>query len=108
VTAPVRVVEVLAWHPPAPGSNIRDRDWREAGLCAQADPEVWFPEGGARNKSVKAICDRCPVRERCLQHALDNHPIDEIWGGTSERERRRLVAGANPADDARPVRRLAA
>lgn len=75
VTAPVRVVEVMAWRPPAPGSNIRDRDWRDA--------------------------------ERCLQHALDNHPIDGIWGGTSERERRRLVA-AVPADDAQPVRRLAA
>ena len=108
MTAPARVIEVMAWRPPSPGSNTRDCDWREDALCAQADPEAFFPEGGARNKSVKAICERCPVRERCLQWALDHHPVDGIWGGMSERERRRLLVAAIPADNPQSIRRLAA
>lgn len=103
MTAPARVVEVLGWHPPAPGSNVRDRDWRDAGLCAQADPEAFFPEKGAKNAAVKRICLRCPIREQCLNWALENHPVEGIWGGLSERERRRMLLAAVPVQSRREM-----
>lgn len=62
-------------------------------LCAESDPETWFPEKGGSTRQAKAICAACPARAACLQHAL-THPDDGrfgIWGGLSERERRRLL-----------------
>lgn len=101
--ASILVVEALA-----PGSDIRDRDWRDDGLCTQIDADLWFPEKGGGNSGVKRICGRCPVREQCLQWALENHPVEGIWGGTSQRERQRRLSAAIPADDAQSGRRLAA
>lgn len=67
------------------------------GLCAQADPEAWFPEKGGSTKAAKAICNGddtrppCPVRDECLRFALANNERFGIWGGMSERERRALA-----------------
>ncbi|WP_345217076.1 WhiB family transcriptional regulator [Georgenia halophila] len=60
------------------------------GLCAQSDPEAFFPGKGESPAPAKAICARCPVTARCLEHALANDERLGVWVGTSERERRRL------------------
>jgi hypothetical protein len=66
-------------------------DWQVEGLCAETDPEQFFPEKGGSNRQVKAVCGRCPVRDACLEYALANGERFGIWGGLSERERRDLL-----------------
>lgn len=64
--------------------------WQEQALCAQTDPESFFPEKGGSTREAKRICVRCEVRSECLTYALENDERFGIWGGLSERERRRL------------------
>ena len=63
--------------------------WRGQALCAQTDPELWFPEIGMGNmsKQAKRICAMCDVTEPCLNEALADPSLIGIWGGTSERDR---------------------
>jgi len=63
--------------------------WREAALCAQTDPEAFFPEKGGSTREAKSVCRRCDVRGECLDYALKHDERFGIWGGLSERERRR-------------------
>ena len=65
--------------------------WWFAGLCAQTDPELFFPEKGGSTRAAKAVCAGCPVRAECLGYALAHDERFGVWGGTSERERRRLT-----------------
>jgi WhiB family redox-sensing transcriptional regulator len=67
-------------------------DGRE--LCAQADPEVFHPDKGASVAEAKAVCARCELREPCLAWALETNQRFGVWGGASERERRRLRGAA--------------
>ena len=64
--------------------------WMLEARCLDADPEAFFPEKGGSTREAKRICAMCPVQEECLAHALDNDERFGIWGGMSERERRRL------------------
>ena len=64
--------------------------WQERALCAQTDPEAFFPEKGGSTRDAKRICTSCDVRGECLEYALSNDERFGIWGGLSERERRRL------------------
>lgn len=65
--------------------------WRQFALCAQVDiGEMWFPEKGGSTRDAKKVCAACPVRAECLDYALKNGERYGIWGGLSERERRRL------------------
>ncbi|MGY1690748.1 WhiB family transcriptional regulator [Geodermatophilus sp. SYSU D00697] len=59
-------------------------------LCAETDPEAFFPEKGGSTREAKRVCAGCPVRSQCLEFALANDERFGIWGGLSERERRRL------------------
>ena len=75
----------------------QDQDWRALGLCAKTDPDLFFAVGAIEHKQAKTICRSCPVRSDCLSFAMDS-PIDHgIWGGLTERERRRWrrTAGAS-------------
>jgi WhiB family redox-sensing transcriptional regulator len=75
----------------------RDQDWRAAGLCAKSDPDLFFAVGAVEHKLAKRICRSCPVAEQCLSYAMDS-PVDHgIWGGLTERERRRWRRKAGPA-----------
>ncbi|PIE27809.1 MAG: transcription factor WhiB [Micrococcales bacterium] len=65
-------------------------DWQELALCAQTDPEAFFPEKGGSTREAKKVCASCEVRAQCLDYALANDERFGIWGGLSERERRRL------------------
>jgi len=67
-----------------------DQDWQERALCAQTDPEAFFPEKGGSTREAKRICSGCEVRAECLDYALAQDERFGIWGGLSERERRRL------------------
>lgn len=64
--------------------------WQADALCAQTDPEAFFPEKGGSTREAKKICALCPVRAQCLEYALKNDERFGIWGGLSERERRKL------------------
>jgi WhiB family redox-sensing transcriptional regulator len=68
--------------------------WQEQALCAQTDPEAFFPEKGGSTREAKRICSGCEVRAECLEYALANDERFGIWGGLSERERRRLRRAA--------------
>jgi hypothetical protein len=66
----------------------------EIPVCATTDPEAFFPEkglGGQRSvKLAKSMCRSCPYTVKCLQWAIDNKETG-IWGGTTEKERRRML-----------------
>ncbi|MER7638269.1 WhiB family transcriptional regulator [Streptomyces sp. NPDC126522] len=67
--------------------------WRESAACRDVDPDLFFPIGTGGPTLVqigeaKAVCARCPVRERCLEWALDVGQVEGVWGGTTESERR--------------------
>jgi WhiB family redox-sensing transcriptional regulator len=64
--------------------------WQEQALCAQTDPEAFFPEKGGSTREAKRICVGCNVKAECLEYALRSDERFGIWGGLSERERRRL------------------
>ena len=64
--------------------------WQSDALCAQTDPEAFFPEKGGSTRDAKKVCAACNVRSQCLEYALANDERFGIWGGLSERERRRL------------------
>jgi WhiB family redox-sensing transcriptional regulator len=70
------------------------------GLCAQTDPEAFFPEKGGSTRDAKKVCGACAYRAACLEYALVNGERFGIWGGLSERERRRLKgkSQAKPQD----------
>lgn len=70
-----------------------DEVWQERALCAQTDPEAFFPEKGGSTREAKRICTGCEVRDACLDYALKHQERFGIWGGLSERERRRLIRG---------------
>jgi WhiB family transcriptional regulator, redox-sensing transcriptional regulator len=66
--------------------------WMDRALCAETDPEAFFPEKGGSTREAKQVCRNCDVRAECLEYALLNEERFGIWGGLSERERRRVRA----------------
>ncbi len=70
-----------------------EEQWQERALCAETDPEAFFPEKGGSTREAKRICLGCEVRDECLEYALAHDERFGIWGGLSERERRRLKRG---------------
>jgi len=70
-----------------------EEGWQERALCAQTDPEAFFPEKGGSTREAKRICSGCEVKPECLDYALAHDERFGIWGGLSERERRRLRRG---------------
>ncbi len=67
-----------------------DLSWQAYAACMGVDPDLFFPERGASTREAKAVCGRCAVRTECLEYALANAEKFGIWGGMSERERRRI------------------
>ena len=99
-----------------PMTETEEMSWQERALCAQTDPEAFFPEKGGSTREAKRVCLSCDVRSDCLEYALSNDERFGIWGGLSERERRRLKKAAGGRRDTvarlpritlgRPIRRL--
>jgi WhiB family redox-sensing transcriptional regulator len=65
-------------------------DWKARANCMGVDPDLFFPERGMSTREAKEVCRGCVVREDCLEYALANGEKFGIWGGLSERERRRI------------------
>jgi WhiB family redox-sensing transcriptional regulator len=74
-------------------ASATNEQWQDRALCSQTDPEAFFPEKGGSTREAKKICQRCSVRSECLEYALAHDERFGIWGGLSERERRRLKRG---------------
>jgi len=70
--------------------DAADPGWQDRALCAQTDPEAFFPEKGGSTREAKKVCRSCEVRAECLEYALEHDERFGIWGGLSERERRRI------------------
>ena len=68
----------------------QERSWQAKANCMGVDPDLFFPERGASTREAKEVCRGCVVRDDCLEYALANGEKFGIWGGLSERERRRL------------------
>jgi WhiB family redox-sensing transcriptional regulator len=89
---PVRLGQSTELGMPGVRGNVDDDPlaWQSDSLCAQTDPEAFFPEKGGSTRDAKKICTGCEVRAQCLEYALANDERFGIWGGLSERERRKL------------------
>lgn len=69
--------------------------WMDDALCAQADADMFFPEGqGASAAEAKRLCALCPVQDECLSFALEHRLYYGVWGGLTDKQRRRLRRGA--------------
>lgn len=65
-------------------------EWTKKALCAEVDPEIFFPDKGDKTAHVKQICKACTVRAECLEYSLQNNERFGVWGGLTEHDRRRL------------------
>jgi WhiB family transcriptional regulator, redox-sensing transcriptional regulator len=65
--------------------------WMAAGSCKDHPPSTFFPSDGVGVDRARKICANCPVQGQCLEYALENRIDHGVWGGTSERERRRIL-----------------
>jgi WhiB family redox-sensing transcriptional regulator len=83
------VARYLRVHDDVPDRAAEDLGWQDDTPCQQADGDIWFPDRGAAAEPAKAICRSCISRLDCLSYALDRYD-EGIWGGFTERERRRL------------------
>lgn len=75
-------------------SLVMPEPWVQEALCAQTDPELFFPEVGGSTKAAKRICGACPVEAECLEYALRMGQREGIWGGKSSRELAKLRRAA--------------
>jgi WhiB family redox-sensing transcriptional regulator len=64
--------------------------WHRYAACRGSGHAEFFPGRGASTEAAKAVCVACPVRVECLEHALADPELVGVWGGTSDRERRRM------------------
>lgn len=67
-----------------------------SALCAQVDPDLFFPERETKSAvaAAKSMCALCPESEPCLAYAMSESDIVGVWGGTTYEERNRLREGA--------------
>jgi WhiB family redox-sensing transcriptional regulator len=79
---------------PPPDSYVewvmQRKGWIEEGTCRGVDPDLFFPERGESTKEAKGVCETCPIKRHCLEYAVQGVEKFGIWGGKSERERRRI------------------
>jgi len=77
-----------------------DTTWMAHGLCTNKAPALFFPSDGVGVEIARRICADCPVRAACLEHALAERIDHGVWGGCSERERRRILKRRREAAEA--------
>jgi WhiB family redox-sensing transcriptional regulator len=80
-------VDDLIWNL---AEDLEAAAWMSGALCAQTDPEVFFPEKGGSTREAKKVCRACDVRAECLEYAFTHGEHFGIWGGLSEQGRRAL------------------
>jgi len=96
--APIKVLGFPANMLTAVASGLRtghngevDTSWMGRGKCRELPPDTFFPSDGVGVEVARRVCADCPVKEPCLEYAMVNHIDHGVWGGTSERERRRIA-----------------
>ena len=67
------------------------QSWRDKGACRGIDPNLFYPADDEAADEAKAICAVCSVRQACLEYALSAREKEGVWGGATERERRRII-----------------
>ena len=65
--------------------------WRQKAACRGVDPDIFYPMTDEEAEDAKAVCASCPVNEACLEWALTTREKEGVWGGATERERRRII-----------------
>ena len=65
--------------------------WRKRSACSGLDPQIFYPDPDEEGLEAKAVCEVCPVREPCLEYALSHREKEGVWGGATEKERRRII-----------------
>jgi WhiB family transcriptional regulator, redox-sensing transcriptional regulator len=71
--------------------EIKMPSWRQRAACRGVDPDIFYPVTDEDAEDAKAICAHCPVQRACLEWALARRESDGVWGGATERERRRII-----------------
>ena len=71
--------------------SVKQVAWRELGACRGLEPSIFYPEEDADADDAKAVCAECVVRVACLEFALSSREKQGVWGGATERERRRII-----------------
>lgn len=69
---------------------MKDTSWMEFGKCKDLPPDLFFPSDGSGVEIARKLCGDCQVKFRCLDYAIENHIDHGVWGGESERSRRRI------------------
>lgn len=77
--------------PSVPTSASAPTGWMTEGLCRDLDPATFFPSDGVGVDAARRICATCPAQAPCLEYALQERIEHGVWGGASERERRRIL-----------------
>ena len=72
-------------------SPSKNMVWRQRAACRGVHPDIFYPLSDEDADEAKGICDSCGVRETCLEYALANREREGVWGGATERERRRML-----------------
>jgi WhiB family redox-sensing transcriptional regulator len=72
-------------------SSNKNLAWRQRAACRGVEPDIFYPISEEEAEEAKAICAGCTVNEACLEYALANRERDGVWGGATERERRRYI-----------------
>jgi WhiB family redox-sensing transcriptional regulator len=104
-------VRLLARHLPEVTATALG-PWARRALCADVDPEIFFPANGDPATEARQVCGRCPVTAECLAYSLSNNEAYGIWGGLDPEERRslnrtlrtRAAAGERSSRRGRPSR----
>jgi WhiB family redox-sensing transcriptional regulator len=71
--------------------GVKELTWRDRGACRGLEPHIFYPETDEEAVDAKAVCAQCSVRTACLEHALSVREKEGVWGGATERERRRII-----------------
>lgn len=71
--------------------ELTPEQWMAQAKCRGADPSEYFPSDGVGVERIQRVCTGCPVRAECLEYALRHRIEHGVWGGASERERRRIL-----------------
>ena len=72
--------------------EAHEKTWMLNARCRGTDPETFFPSDGSSSRAAQRLCVECPVRAECLEYALVNRIEQGVWGGASQRERRRMLS----------------
>lgn len=70
---------------------MTNQTWRQLSACRGVEPDIFYPASDEEAEAAKAVCGVCPVRQPCLEFALANRERDGVWGGATEKERRRML-----------------